>query len=129
MNLIEIFTILTIHYIADFILQTDKQAKGKSKNWSDLLSHTWYYSQVWWVAGILLIVINLFYPFFVYKNWSLCLFVIITFICHTITDYFTSRLNSKLWKQGKTHSFFVSLGFDQLLHYVQLFLTYWYLTR
>ena len=51
-------------------------------------------------------------------------FVIITFICHTVTDYFTSRLNSKLWAKGDVHNFFVSVGFDQVLHYAQLFLTY-----
>jgi hypothetical protein len=51
-------------------------------------------------------------------------FGFITFIFHTITDYFTSRLNSKLWKKGDVHNFFVSIGFDQVLHYVQLFLTY-----
>ena len=51
-------------------------------------------------------------------------FVGITFVCHTITDYFTSRLNSKLWAKGDVHNFFVSVGFDQVLHYVQLFLTY-----
>lgn len=127
MNLIEIFTIIVIHWLADFVLQTDSQAKGKSKNWGDLLSHTMNYTTVWGSVGIILIVINLFYPFFEYKSWSLTLFVLITFIAHTITDYFTSRLNSKLWLKGKTHLFFVSIGFDQILHYVQLFLTYWIL--
>ena len=51
-------------------------------------------------------------------------FPLITFITHTITDYFTSRLNSRLWAKGDVHNFFVSVGFDQVLHYVQLFLTY-----
>jgi hypothetical protein len=36
-SLTEILVILFIHWLADFVLQTDKQAKGKSKNWSDLL--------------------------------------------------------------------------------------------
>lgn len=124
MKLSEIFTIIIIHWIADFILQTDKQAKGKSKNWSDLLSHTITYSVVW-VFAIL----------FLWNNqhtvtWlvvSSILFGAITFVAHTITDYFTSRLNSKLWAEGKVHYFFVSIGFDQILHYVQLFLTYHFL--
>jgi hypothetical protein len=54
----------------------------------------------------------------------LLLFPIITFIAHTITDYFTSRLNAKLWAKGNVHNFFVSIGFDQYLHYLQLFITY-----
>ena len=38
MNLIEIFSIIIIHWFADFIMQDEKWALGKSKNWSDLLS-------------------------------------------------------------------------------------------
>lgn len=123
LTLTEIFIILITHWVADFILQTDKQAKGKSKNWSDLLSHTGNYSLVWFLIVLLFGIFN--------KNqtteyyvYSTILFVLITFICHTITDYFTSRLNSKLWAKGEVHNFFISVGFDQVLHYVQLFLTY-----
>lgn len=129
MTLAVIFTILIIHWLADFVLQTDKQARDKSKNWEALLSHTLSYSTVWWSIGIILVVINLFYPFFEYQRWSLTLFVLITFVSHTITDYFTSRLNSKLWEQGKVHNFFVCVGFDQVLHYIQLFGTFYYLTK
>jgi len=53
MNLIEIFSILLIHWFADFVLQTDEQAKGKSKNWLDLLQHTLNYSIVWFFLSIL----------------------------------------------------------------------------
>lgn len=120
MNLIEIFSILLIHWFADFVLQTDKQAKGKSKNWSDLLVHTFNYSGIWFIAGLLYIIPTPSVILF----WKVFTFFIITFIIHTITDYFTSRLNSKLWSDGKVHNFFVSIGFDQILHYVQLFLTY-----
>lgn len=142
-----VFAILIIHWISDFILQTDKQAKGKSKNWNDLLSHTGIYSIFWSIPMIFLL-----YNENSIKWWlSISCFILITFITHTITDYFTSRLNNKLWfnvenyKKLKaedknnqeyydkriaknTHNFFVSVGFDQVLHYVQLLLTYWYLT-
>jgi len=123
MNLTEIFSIIFIHWFADFVLQTDKQAKGKSTNWNDLLSHTFMYSVTFW--GLL----SLLNPLF---NMSLSFrfsfyFWLITFVCHTITDYFTSRLNSRLWAKGDVHNFFVSIGFDQVLHYVQLFTTYYLL--
>lgn len=138
-TLTEIFSIIVIHWIADFVLQTDKQAKGKSKNWSDLLSHTSIYSLVWLLIGFG-IFLNDFKPYNQIHNTQMndywnhyiplgLLFVFITFICHTITDYFTSRLNSKLWAKGQTHKFFVSIGFDQILHYVQLFLTYYLLFK
>ena len=81
------------------------------------------YSLVWFLIVLLFGIFN--------KNqtteyyvYSTILFVLITFICHTITDYFTSRLNSKLWQKGEVHYFFVAIGGDQILHYIQLFLTY-----
>jgi len=126
-TLTEIFSILIIHWIADFVLQTDKQAKGKSKNWSDLLKHTYNYSTIWIFASCLLIgFTNKTQTAQWYMLHSLA-FASITFIAHTITDYFTSRLNSKLWAKGDVHNFFVSIGFDQVLHYIQLFTTYYLL--
>ncbi len=122
-NIWVVLAILAIHWFADFVLQTDKQAKGKSKNWHDLLSHTAIYSTIWiWGIAIIWRVEGTFESDILF--WYSLLFALTTFICHTITDYFTSRLNSKLWEQGKVHLFFVSIGFDQLLHFVQLLLTY-----
>jgi len=119
-SLTTILIIIIIHWIADFVLQTDKQAKGKSKNWGDLLSHTATYSFVWLIP----------IGFMLGKTPpNGFLFILITFIFHTITDYFTSRLNSKLWAKGDVHNFFVSIGFDQVLHYIQLFTTYYLLTK
>lgn len=47
MNLTIILIIIFTHWVADFVLQTDKQAKGKSKNFEDLFSHTQTYSLVY----------------------------------------------------------------------------------
>jgi hypothetical protein len=113
-NLTVVIAILFIHWVADFICQTDWQAKNKSKSNKALLIHTFIYSGVWLIPAL----------FMFNSAISAVLFFIITFICHTATDYFTSRLNSKLWAQGKVHWFFVAVGFDQILHYVQLLLTY-----
>lgn len=124
MTTTEIILILAIHWFADFVLQTDKQAKGKSKNWSDLLAHTLTYSAVWVIPICLMIGVK--NPaestsFYVFMTFA---FVGTTFVIHTIQDYITSRINAKLWADGKVHLFFVSIGFDQLLHYIQLILTY-----
>ena len=129
MNLITIFVVIITHWVADFILQTDKQAKGKSKNWGDLLEHTSTYGIVWIFVSCLLIgYITKTQPTIWYVTHAL-LFGFITFICHTVTDYFTSRLNAKLWAKSDVHNFFVSIGFDQVLHYVQLFLTLYFLSK
>ena len=128
MNLIEIFSILLIHWFADFVMQTDKQAKGKSSNWNDLISHTLTYSLIWFIPLYIVIFSGYTREEVGWSQWML-LFIPITFIFHTITDYFTSRLNSRLWSEGKVHNFFVSVGFDQVLHYIQLFLTYYLLVK
>lgn len=127
LSLFEVFSIIFIHWVADFILQTDKQAKGKSKNWGDLLEHTIIYSTVWVFAICLLFGYEIHNKTYLWYFWSSLAFAFITFISHTITDYYTSRLNSKLWAKGDVHNFFVSIGFDQVLHYIQLFTTYYIL--
>lgn len=129
MSLTEIFAILIIHWFADFVMQTDSQAKGKSKNWGSLLSHTVIYSLVFFAIGGILLSFTQQKDISIINFEPLLIFVIVTFICHTSTDYYTSRLNSKLWSEGKVHHFFVSVGFDQVLHYIQLFTTYWLLTK
>ena len=111
-NVYIVLGILFTHWIADFVLQTDWQAKNKSKDNMALLSHTVFYTFAWILPSLLLVGQQ--------THW----FLLITLASHTITDYFTSRLNSKLWANGKVHEFFVSVGFDQFLHYVQLLLTY-----
>jgi hypothetical protein len=131
LTLTEILLIIFIHWIADFICQDEKWALGKSKNWNDLLSHTAVYSIIWMILGSILKATNI-------VDWNpgaLSLFVLITFIAHTITDYFTSRIVSKKFATNHYGSpipnfgAFTIIGFDQVLHYVQLFLTYYLLTK
>lgn len=96
--------VLFMHWFADFVMQTDWQAQNKSKRMLPLVAHTAVYSLFWLWLGVE--------------------FAAITFVAHTATDYVTSRINSRLWAAQKVHWFFVSVGFDQFLHYAQLFLTY-----
>ena len=131
LTLTEIFTILIVHWIADFVYQDEKWALGKSKNWDDLLKHTITYS-----------VVIMFSLEFLFLNkfgdskedfMDTFIFGSITFIAHTITDYFTSRIVSKRFANKHYGSAipnlgaFTIIGIDQVLHYVQLFLTYYYL--
>ena len=96
-------SLLCVHWFADFFLQTDWQANNKSKLLKALLRHTSVYSLC-------------FLPW----GWK---FVLLTFITHTLTDYITSRINSRLWAAGNAHWFFVSVGFDQLIHFATLGMT------
>ncbi len=126
------FFIILIHFVSDFICQDEKWALGKSKNLYDLLCHTYTYSSIWLIPIIFL------FP----KNWTAenyfsgsILFAFITLVSHTITDYFTSKVTSKLYAQGKFGSsipnlgFFTMIGFDQVLHYGQLFLTFHFISN
>lgn len=128
-DLIIVLVILAIHWFADFIMQTDEEAQGKSKSWKWLLQHTLKYSGTWVFPIVTLFGItkpNLQAHEYVLVTFY---FTAITFLFHTIQDYFTSRINSRLWNNKQVHLFFVSIGFDQLLHYAQLLLTFYFLTR
>lgn len=129
---------MLLHFVGDFILQNNAMAIGKSKdNWI-LARHVSVYSVT--VAAGLWPVIGWRAAF---TLWTL------TYGAHFVTDYFTSRWTSRLWFVGQTcqqekrtesdgeysvtrydwvpqfdgtkrHDFFVAIGFDQLLHAVQL---------
>lgn len=115
-NIWVLMVILIVHWFGDFVLQTDEQAKGKSNSWKFLLFHTVVYSTCFWIASIVYIAVT--------GNYNMGWLAPITFIFHTFTDYYTSRVNAQLYSEGKTHQFFVSVGFDQLLHFAQLIITY-----
>ena len=133
-------SLLVLHFVGDFVLQSNWMALNKSRRLDALFAHAITYSLMFLPYGLE--------------------FVAITFVTHFITDYHTSRLTSKLWflqmipnpfrlqmdyfiynKDGwiylakepdgsKRHWFFVVIGFDQLLHAAQLALTYnWLLQR
>lgn len=112
-----IFILLFIHWIADFVLQTDYQAKNKSTSKLVLLQHVLSYTLVF---GLLIIGVALEY----YSLLNYFYFLLITGTSHFVTDYFTSKVTKKLYNEGDIHNFFVVVGFDQFLHFIQLILTY-----
>lgn len=118
-----ILLILLAHFICDFVFQTDWQAQNKSKNNKALLSHVTTYSLIMF---FILIIYTLF-GWIPFNPFAVCSFITITFVCHFITDYFTSRINTRLREQKKVHYFFVSIGADQMYHYIQLFITFQFL--
>jgi hypothetical protein len=134
MNLIEISVILILHWIADYVMQDGEWAVRKSKDFDFLVTHTFVYSVIMSTGvGVLM-----------YYNIScidclpctIFIFFIVTFLLHTITDFFTSKKTSREYSKknfGTTiprgFDFFVTLGFDQLLHYIQLFGIYYLLIK
>lgn len=147
-SLVAAFICLVVgHFIADFVFQTEEQAINKSKNFDYLVDHTFTYSIIMaTIAGFLFDggIIQVLYKSIVFGAF--------TFAFHTIQDALTSRLNKKLAPKEETimlkrdfsqpakpvvifpegrsyHNFFVGIGFDQMLHYIQLFLTFYILYK
>lgn len=99
-----IIWLLFAHWVADFVCQSDWMAQNKSKNTGALVIHCMVYGLV---MGIM--TLNPVFGYF-------CLFT------HLPVDAITSRINSRLWADKKVHWFFVSVGFDQFIHFVTLIL-------
>jgi hypothetical protein len=110
------------HWIGDFVLQTREMVDNKSTSNYYLSMHVFAYS----IANIILWMI--FMPMFgaTYTKGTIMLSLVLMFSMHWVTDYFTSKQTSKLYKQQNIHGFFTMIGFDQILHYLQLFAIYQY---
>lgn len=102
MSLVNVLTVVWMHFVADFILQSDKMAINKSKSNGWLLLHVGVYSL----------------PFF----WFGVKFVLVQAAAHFTTDWVTSRATSWLWKREERHWFFVVIGLDQAIHLTCLML-------
>ena len=113
-----ILSIIFLHFMADFVFQSDAMAKGKSSSNYWLLYHISVYSVIMASFGLVF-----------FNNKYFFLWVLSTFVLHFATDYWTSRLTTYLWKKGQVHNFFVVIGFDQCIHYCCLFGTYLWLTQ
>ncbi len=128
MSLGLIFIVLFVHWLADFIAQSHEDAINKSSSNKHLLSHTVGYTAHWAIAlPIMVVVLSELDIISSFSLVNVFLFLFITFVCHTVTDYFTSRLVKRYFSVQNFHNGFVVVGFDQILHYVQLFLCIKYL--
>lgn len=105
--MIDILYIVWLHFIGDFVLQSDKIATLKSRDNRYLLLHSVVYSLPMLLIG----------PEFAITNGVL----------HYCVDYFTSRGTKKLYANEKRHWFFTLIGFDQAIHLTFLVFTFIYI--
>lgn len=129
------FLILVNHFFADFLLQTDRMATGKSKSVKWLSLHVLTYT-----AGMIPVAYSIYLSGGGGKagfiaGWS---WLIANFILHWITDFFTSKWTGYLYRksladpkaewlfQPYVHWFFCVIGFDQIIHFACLLFTYQY---
>ena len=121
-SLYTIFTILIIHWIFDFFLQTDEMAKNKSKCNQALWKHVYIY-----MAGLgYMQFANCLY---FHSFWCDLAWMLINGIAHFFTDYCTSRASSLLFKENDYHNAFIIIGADQMIHYITLFGTFCYFSN
>lgn len=99
-----ILVLLTVHFVADFLLQSHWMASNKSRRMDALLLHTVTYGACFVIFGV----------------W----FAVMNFALHTLVDFVTSRITSQLWAKQQWHWFFAVVGADQLIHFFCLILTY-----
>lgn len=95
--------IIWIHFLSDFLFQSDYIANSKSTNTDCLLTHSTIYSVLFLILGLEYAIIN--------------------GLLHFVVDLFTSRLTSYFHMKGNRRWFFITIGCDQAIHMTCLILT------
>jgi hypothetical protein len=112
-----LYLIFLLHFIGDFGLQHRWLAENKSKNNLALALHCLIYGATLF-AGLY---------FFMPPAVPLQIFALFIFFnvsAHLMTDAITSRITSFFWSKQQVYLFFVTIGFDQLIHSATLLLSY-----
>lgn len=99
-----LIVVILVHWLADFVFQTDKMAKSKSTNPEWLVTHVTCYALFLVPFGLMFAAVN--------------------FVAHLTTDFFSSQITSYFWRLERRHEFFVTIGLDQALHMIVLVLTF-----
>jgi hypothetical protein len=110
----QLVVLLGTHWVGDFVLQTNFQASNKNKRLDALSLHVATYTATLFVAAVVL-----------FGLIPAITFTVVNAALHFMTDYITSRITSKLWAKQDWHRFFVTIGFDQLIHQATLAFTLW----
>ena len=114
-ELVPSIAILFIHWVGDYLLQTNEIAAKKSQSIPWLTIHVLLYTAALLVGVFVLIRTN------VIALNNLALFIGINGALHWITDLITSRIATRV--ADKPRLYFPLIGFDQFLHSVALLAT------
>lgn len=128
MSILAIVVIVIAHMLGDFVFQRREDARGKSKDLRALSSHVAMYMPFLALMALTAGPIG----------WGMVWFVLLNAALHWVTDYFTSRESAQYaytltmgdGQEGAylpAHSekpFWNTIGYDQCLHFLALFLTY-----
>lgn len=115
MNLLELVTILFVHYFIDYGLQAwAGWGARKHRDVGALLWHVWSYLVALLLVGHLL----------VGPNEHVAMWALLNSVAHLAVDGVTSRVTHRLHETGRTRAFWNVHGLDQFLH-VPLLLGSW----
>lgn len=117
--------IIFLHWFADFVCQTREMGTKKSTSNYWLSYHVLAYSfvtLVFWHFCFL-------QPSHDYVMLDFAKFFLFIYSTHWITDYTTSRMSGYFYVKSDFYNFFNVIGFDQILHYIQLFFAYYYFVK
>ena len=123
--ILTIIYILSVHFVSDFIMQSDEMAKGKSTSIKWLTLHILSYLKGFICSAIIFYVTITLIWGRIASPLLILAYCLVNAILHWVTDYFTSKETSRLWAELKVHQFFIMIGLDQLIHATCLILTFY----
>lgn len=120
--------ILVVHFLVDFVWQTDKMVINKSKSHAWLIRHVaayvfWMAILAWLPMGAIAESNGLVKVYLDDFRRAMALWLIGNGVLHAIVDAITSRLSAKMWVTNRRQAFFVVMGADQLAHQICLLIT------
>jgi membrane-bound metal-dependent hydrolase YbcI (DUF457 family) len=102
-NIYFLIGLFWLHFLGDFVCQSDQMAIHKSTSYGWLSLHVLVYTVC-----------------FIGIGWR---FAVLNGAIHFLVDLFTSRGTTYLWQREKRHWFFTLIGLDQMLHLTTLVIT------
>lgn len=121
--MLDLVILFVIHFISDFLLQSREIGEKKSKEIKYLCIH-------FYIIFVSFTLLNIF----IFDFYNNILFALIYGFIHCLQDWYVWRLykwiikmktndieNYQYWKDSK---FYSTIGFDQLLHFIEIILIY-----
>ena len=121
-----------MHYIADFIVQTEYQALNKSKSFKALSMHVLTYTVTLFIMVLPIVYFFKGYAYGLDHNKIIAtlllsmIFAVYNGVFHFAVDFVTSKLVSYHFAKGDSRNAFKIIGWDQFLHITILYVSYVY---
>ena len=127
--ILTIIYILLGHFFADFVMQTNEVAKGKSTSIYWLTRHIFAYCKTFFVFAILYFFILILCGSHcdIGLSWLIVVYIFFNSGLHWVVDYITSKQAKKYFDVQNYHNGFIVIGIDQFIHATTLILTFYFI--